>query len=61
MIPKFNTPLYRIDPEYILGIVEQVYGLRVQQIHIPTYKKHYPDYIDRMCPYPRKFRFPDFM
>jgi hypothetical protein len=42
--PEF-TPLDRIGPGYILGIVKQAYGLRVQQIHIPTYKRPYLDYI----------------
>jgi hypothetical protein len=54
------TPLDRIGPRYILGIVKQAYGLRVQQIHKPTYKRPYLDYIYRMYPYPINFRFPDF-
>jgi hypothetical protein len=42
-------PLDRINPEYILGIVEQ------------AYTRPYLDYIDSMYPYPINFRFPEFM
>lgn len=62
MIPndlKFNTLLDRINPKYILEVVEQVYIPRVQQIYRSTYNP-YPDYKDRICPYPTNFRFLDF-
>jgi hypothetical protein len=57
--PKF-TSLDKIDPKYILGIVEQAYGPRVQQIHRPTYKRRFPDYINIMYLYPTNFRFLEF-
>ena len=57
---EFNTPLNRVDPEYILG-VDQAYGSRIQQIHISMYRRVYPDYIDKMCPYSINFIFLDFM
>jgi hypothetical protein len=50
--PKFNTPLDMINPEYILEVVEQAYGPRVQQIYKSTYMRPYPEYIDRMYLYP---------
>jgi hypothetical protein len=62
MIPndlEFNTLLDRINPKYILEVVEQAYIPRVQQIYRPTYNP-YPDYRDRICPCPTNFRFLDF-
>jgi hypothetical protein len=54
-----NGPLTRVDPKYILGIVEQDHWYKVQQIHRPTYKRLYPNYTDRMYLYPINFKFPD--
>jgi hypothetical protein len=58
---EFNTQLDRIDLDYILGVVEHAYGSRVQQIHRLTYKRSYPNYIDRMYPYSSNFKFPNFI
>jgi hypothetical protein len=58
---EFNTQLDRIDSEYILGVVELAYGSRVQQIHRLTYKRPYPNCIDRIYPYPPNFKFPNFI
>jgi len=40
--------------------MEQAYGPKVQQIHRPTYKGPYLDYIDKMYFYPNNFKFLDF-
>jgi hypothetical protein len=57
---EITEPQNRVDPKYILRIVEQDHGHRVQQIHSPTYRRPYPNYIDMMYLYPINFKFPDF-
>jgi hypothetical protein len=59
--PEFNTPLDKIDPKYILWVVKQAYGPRVQQTHRPTYERPYLDYTDILYPYPINFKFSNFM
>lgn len=44
---EISKPLKRVDLRYIIWIVKQAYGPRVQQIHRLIYKKSYPEYIDR--------------
>jgi hypothetical protein len=55
-----NVLLSKVDSKIILKIMEQVYGPKVQQIHRPTYKRPYLDYIDKMYSYPNNFKFLDF-
>ena len=55
-----NVLLSKVDSKIILKIMEQVYGPKAQQIHRPTYKRPYLDYIDKMYSYPNNFKFLDF-
>ena len=59
-VKMISSDLDMIDPEYILKVVEQTYGSRIQQIHKPTYIRPYPEYIDKMYHYPINFRFLNF-
>ena len=41
-------------------MIERMYGPQLQWINRPIYRKPYPYYIDRECPFSRGYKVPEF-